>query len=205
VFTGISGLGQELAGLRHHRRRVAAAHQRDLQRVRAGLHADAGAARCRRPRRLTTAIIVDQERMAAIPAPRSAPPPTPARCCGSSSAGSGSPTSARPRRSRSTSHRSPGGAITLERGGKTVKERHSFSVTAACVRAARGWARRRHRSHPVLRRFEVPCRGRAHDPGYTAADELSPLCASRFDRPHQADSRLHPQERHDLLYTSRSG
>ena len=38
-------LGQELAGVRHDRRRVAAADQRDLQRLRAGLHADAGAAR----------------------------------------------------------------------------------------------------------------------------------------------------------------
>ncbi len=45
------GLGQELAGVRHDRRGVAAADQRDLQRVRAGLHADAGAARRRRPRR----------------------------------------------------------------------------------------------------------------------------------------------------------
>ena len=41
------GLGQELAGVRHHRRGIAAADQRDLQRVRAGLHADAGAARRR--------------------------------------------------------------------------------------------------------------------------------------------------------------
>ena len=40
-------LGQELAGVRHDRRRVAADDQRDLQRVRAGLHADAGAARGR--------------------------------------------------------------------------------------------------------------------------------------------------------------
>ena len=45
------GLGQELARVRHDRRGVAAADQRDLQRVRAGLHADAGAARRRRPRR----------------------------------------------------------------------------------------------------------------------------------------------------------
>ena len=45
------GLGQELAGLRHDRRRVAAADQRDLQRLRPGLHADAGAARRRRARR----------------------------------------------------------------------------------------------------------------------------------------------------------
>ena len=43
-------LGQELAGLRHHRRRVAADDQRDLQRVRPGLHADAGPARGRPPR-----------------------------------------------------------------------------------------------------------------------------------------------------------
>ena len=41
-------LGQELAGVRHDRRGVAAADQRDLQRLRAGLHADAGAARGRR-------------------------------------------------------------------------------------------------------------------------------------------------------------
>ncbi len=44
-------IGQELAGLRHDRRGVAAADQRDLQRLRAGLHADAGAARGRRARR----------------------------------------------------------------------------------------------------------------------------------------------------------
>ena len=44
-------LGQELAGVRHDRRGVAAADQRDLQRLRAGLHADAGAARRRRARR----------------------------------------------------------------------------------------------------------------------------------------------------------
>ena len=45
------GLGQELAGVRHDRRRVAAADQRDLQRVRAGLHAHAGPARRRLARR----------------------------------------------------------------------------------------------------------------------------------------------------------
>ena len=43
-------LGQELAGVRHHRRGVAADDQRDLQRLRAGIHADAGAARRRRAR-----------------------------------------------------------------------------------------------------------------------------------------------------------
>ena len=43
-------LGQELAGVRHDRRGVAAAHQRDLQRVRTGIHADTGTARGRRAR-----------------------------------------------------------------------------------------------------------------------------------------------------------
>ena len=43
-------LGQELAGVRHDRRGVAADDQRDVQRVCAGLHADAGAARGRRTR-----------------------------------------------------------------------------------------------------------------------------------------------------------
>ena len=44
-------VGQELAGVRHHRRRVAAADQRDLQRVRAGLHAEPGPAGGRPARR----------------------------------------------------------------------------------------------------------------------------------------------------------
>ena len=39
VFTGVSGLGQVVAGLRHHRRRVAAADQRDLLHLRPGVHA----------------------------------------------------------------------------------------------------------------------------------------------------------------------
>ena len=47
VFTGVSGLGQELAGVRHDRRGVAADDQRDLQRLRAGLHADPGPTRGR--------------------------------------------------------------------------------------------------------------------------------------------------------------
>ena len=42
-------LGQELAGVRHDRRGVAADDQRDLQRLRAGLHADAVAAGGRPP------------------------------------------------------------------------------------------------------------------------------------------------------------
>ena len=44
-------LRQELAGVRHDRRGIAAADQRDLQRLRAGLHADSEPARGRRARR----------------------------------------------------------------------------------------------------------------------------------------------------------
>jgi len=55
---------------------------------------------------LTTAILVDQERMGGDPRSTVAPPPTPTRCYASCSAGSGSRTSARPARSPSTSPRS---------------------------------------------------------------------------------------------------
>ena len=49
VHRGV-GVGEELAGLRHDRRRVAAPDQRDLQLVRAGLHAVDAAPRRRRTR-----------------------------------------------------------------------------------------------------------------------------------------------------------
>ncbi|MFT2690413.1 hypothetical protein [Clavibacter zhangzhiyongii] len=51
---------------------------------------------------LTTAIIVDQERLGANPAPPSAPRPTSTPCCASSSRAWATRTSARPTRSRST-------------------------------------------------------------------------------------------------------
>jgi hypothetical protein len=40
VFTGVSGSGKSVAGVRHDRRGVAAPDQRDLQRLRPGLHAE---------------------------------------------------------------------------------------------------------------------------------------------------------------------
>ena len=57
---------------------------------------------------LTTAIIVDQERMGANARSTVGTQLTPTRCCGSCSAGSGSRTSARRTRSPSTSPRSEG-------------------------------------------------------------------------------------------------
>ena len=133
-------LGQELAGVRHDRRRVAAADQRDLQRVRAGLHADAGAARGRRARRADDR---DHRRPGADGrrrrAPRSAPPPTPTRCCASCSAGSGKPHIGSPQAfSFNVASVSGAGAVTVERGGRTTKERRSFSITRRHVPALRG-------------------------------------------------------------------
>ena len=92
MFTGRVGVGQELAGVRHDRRGVAAADQRDLQRLRAGLHADAGAARGRRARRADDG---DPRR----PGADGLRPALDGRhrhrrqraCCGSCSAGSGKP------------------------------------------------------------------------------------------------------------------
>ena len=50
VFTGVSGSGKSSLVFGTDRRRVAAADQRDVQRLRPGLHADAGAAGRRLPR-----------------------------------------------------------------------------------------------------------------------------------------------------------
>ena len=44
VFTGVSGSGKSSLVFRHDRRGVAADDQRDLQRLRAGFHADVGPA-----------------------------------------------------------------------------------------------------------------------------------------------------------------
>ena len=99
-------LGQELAGVRHDRRRVAADDQRDLQRVRAGLHADTGAAGGRPPRR-------PDHRDHRRPGADGRQPALHRRhrhrrqrdAAASCSAGSASRTSARPTRTRSTSRR----------------------------------------------------------------------------------------------------
>ena len=79
---------------------------------------------------LTTAIASTRSGWAPTPARRSAPPPTPTRCCASSSAGSPSRTSARPARTPSTSPSVHGsGGITVERGDKTITKSASFSRT----------------------------------------------------------------------------
>ena len=87
---------------------------------------------------LTTAIIVDQERMGSTPAPPSEPPPTPTRCYASSSAGSrphiGSPNAY----SFNVPSVKGAGAITVERGAKTRTEKASFTLLGGMCPL--GWA-----------------------------------------------------------------
>ena len=163
-------LGQELAGVRHDRGGVAAAHQRDLQRLRAGLHADAGAARGRRPRR-------PDDRDPRRPGAHGLQPPLDRRH--------------RDRRRRDAAHPlQPAGAAAHRRARRVLLQRR----LRPRQRRDHGRARRQdhhpegelqpHRRHvpalrgprlgqrlrPVraLRRLEVAQRGRAHDPRATA-------------------------------------
>ena len=143
VFTGRLRLGQELAGVRHHRRGVAAADQRDLQRLRAGLHAHAGAAGRRPPRGTDHG---DHRRPGADGRQRPlhawAPPPTPTPCCASSSAGWGSRTSGSPQAFSFNVPSARGAGADHRRAGRAASRgtpRPSPSP-AACARAARAWA-----------------------------------------------------------------
>jgi energy-coupling factor transporter ATP-binding protein EcfA2 len=68
---------------------------------------------------LTTAILVDQERMGATRAPPSAPRPTSTRCCASSSAASARRTSVAAGVLVQRRVHQRRGAVTIERGGKT--------------------------------------------------------------------------------------
>ena len=136
------GLGQDLARLRHDRRRVAAADQRDLP-------ARSCRGSCRTLARPDVDVLEGSPRRssstrsgwARTRARRSARPPTPTRCCASCSAGSASRTSARRRRSRSTSPRSPARAPSPSRraAGRPRSAARSRSP-AACARGARASA-----------------------------------------------------------------
>ena len=137
-------LGQELAGVRHDRRGVAADDQRDLQRLRAGLHADAGPTRGRRAR---GADDRDHRRPGADGRQRplhrrhrhrrqrdAAHPVQPAR-----------PAAHRlaqrvlvQRRDRSAA---PARSRSRRAAGRRRERRDVLAAPAACARAARAWAR----------------------------------------------------------------
>ena len=137
------GLGQELARVRDDRRRVAAADQRDLQRLRAGLHADAGPA----GRRLAGGA---DDRDHPRPGADGRQRPLHRRhrhrrerdAAGRLQPASAGRTSAARRRSRSTSPRS-GAAARSPSSAAAARPRAGPSASpAACARAARAWAAR---------------------------------------------------------------
>ena len=160
-------LGQELARVRHDRRRVAAADQRDLQRVRAGLHAHAGPARRRRARRTdhrdhrrpgadgrqlrsTVGTATDANAMLRILFSRLGQPHI-----GSPQAFSFNVPSV------SGSGRGHHRARRAEGQGAA----RASASPAACARAARAWARSpTSTSTAAVRRQQVAHRGRDHDP-----------------------------------------
>ena len=172
VFTGVSGSGKSSLVFAHDRRRVAADDQRDLQRVRAGLHADAGPARGRLPRRADDG---DHRRPGADgrqPALHgrhrhrrqrdAADPLQPARA---------RRTSGRPRRTPSTSPPARPAASCRRRRPAAGSRRTSSAgrLPRRHVPAVRGHGQRqRHRPHGAVRRDEVAQRGRADDPGLLA-------------------------------------
>ena len=191
-------LGQELAGVRHDRRRVAAADQRDLQRVRAGLHADAGAARRRRARRADHRDHrrpgADGRRPALHGRHRhrrqrdAAHPVQPARA---------SRTSARRRRSPSTSPRSAARAPSRSsKAGQKVEGASQLQPSpAACARAARAAARSTTSTSPQLYDDSKSLNeGALTIPGYSMDGWYGRIFrGSRLLRPGQADPEVHEE------------
>ena len=159
-------LGQELAGLRHDRRRVAADDQRDLQRLRAGLHADAGAARRRRPRRA-------DDRDHRRPGADGRRPPLHGRHRHRRQRDAAHPVQP----AREAAHRLAAGVLLQRRldlgrrrGHHRARRPHDegeakLQHPRRHVLALRGpGLGERHRPHRAVRRQQVAQRGRAHDP-----------------------------------------
>ena len=199
-------LGQELAGVRHDRRGVAADDQRDLQRLRAGLHADAGAAGRRRARRADDG---DHRRPGADGRQRplhrrhrhrrqrdAAHPLQPARAAAHRLAPGvllqrrlGPRRRGGHRRARGRARRR-GGRFTIT-GGMCPRCEGMGSVTDFDLSAA-------------VRRQQVAQRGCAHDPRLQHGRLVRPhLQRLRLLRPGQADPRVH-QDRSSTTCSTRS-
>ena len=197
-------LGQELAGVRHDRRGVAAADQRDLQRLRAGLHADAGAARGRRARGADDG---DHRRPGADGRQPplhgrhrhrrqrdAAHPLQPARA---------SRTSARPTRSPSTPRRSAGPVRSRSRRAARRRGRSARSrAPAACARAARAWARSPTSTCPQLYDDSKSLNeGALTIPGYSMDGWYGRIFRGcGFFDPDKPIRKFTKKELHDLLY-----
>ena len=197
------GLGQELARVRHDRRRVAAADQRDLQRLRAGLHADAGPARRRLAR---GADDRDHPRPGADG--RQRPLDRRHRHRRQRDA------AGRLQPARAAAHRRAPGVLVQRPVGHAAAARSRSSAARARPRAElqrrrrhvpalRGHGQReRHRPDPALRRDEVARRGRDHRPRLHARTagrrgcSASPASSTRTSRSATTPRR----ELHDFLY-----
>ncbi len=160
VFTGVSGSGKSSLVFCHDRRRIAADDQRDIQRFVQGFMPTLARPDVDVLEGLTTAIIVDQERMGANPR---------------STVG----TATRRQRnaahpvqpSRGTAHRLAAGVLVqrrldqrrrgghVEKSGAPSRSGAASRSPAACDRAARAWARSRTRPHRAVRDRQVPRRG----------------------------------------------
>ena len=153
---------------------------------------------------LTTAIIVDQERMGVNCAPPSAHPPTPTRCCASSSAGSASHTSCSPNAfSFNVPSVTAKGAITVEcTGGKAKTEARTFTVLGGDgARAATGMGSVSDIDLTQLYdENEVAGRRGHHDPGLHCP--MAGTCGSsvRSQLPYKPIAKFTAKQREDFLY-----
>ncbi len=189
-------LGQELAGVRHDRRGVAAADQRDLQRLRAGLHADAGAARRRRARRA-------DDRDHRRPGADGRQPPLHGRHRHRRQRDAAHPLQP----ARQAAHRLAPGVLVQHRDDQRgrcghVREGRQEDQGEALVHADRRHVPALrghgigHRLRPVaaVRRQQVAQRGRAHDPRLQHGRLVRPhLQRLRLLRPRQADPQVHQE------------
>ena len=146
---------------------------------------------------LTTAIIVDQERMGANPRSTVGTATDANAMLRILFSRLGKPHIGSPRRSRSTSPRSAAsGAITVERGGKTQdREARRFNRTGGmCPRCEGRGSVTDFDLTAALRRHQVAQRGRDHDPRLQHGGLVRPhLPRLRLLRPGQADPEVHQE------------
>ncbi len=95
------------------------------------------------------------------------------------------------------------GAVSMKRGGQTVKERRTFSITGGmCPRCEGRGCRHRHRPDRAVRRQQIAQRRRAHHPGLQHGRLVRPHLFSGcgyFD-PDKPIRKFTKRELNDLLY-----
>ena len=146
---------------------------------------------------LTTAIIVDQERMGADPRSTVGTATDANAMLRILFSRLGEPHIGSPQAfSFNVASISGAGAVTLERAGRTVKERRSLQHHRRHVPALRGPGHGlRHRPQPALRRLQVDRRGRVHHPRLEVGQlvDRGDLRRVGLPRPEQADPQVHQE------------